>query len=111
VDDDGNSLRVIVIEEFALTLVVWFGGTLTTDGLIVLPGRPSPLDEESVTLRKSGVGVLDTGIGLVIATLLHLHDSVTPLLHLFHEIDSTTTIVVRGVRNSLLLEGGHETPE
>jgi len=110
-DDDGNSLRVIVIEELALTLVIGLSSTLAADGLVVLPGRPTPLDEENVSLGESSVIVLDARVWLIITTLLHLNNSMSVTMHLVHEIDSTTTIVVRSVRNCLLLEWGHETPE
>jgi hypothetical protein len=84
VDDDGNALRVIVIEELALTTVVGLSRSIAADGLIVLPGGPAPLNEEHIALGESSVVVLNTGIGLIITTLLHLHNGVSSLVHLVH---------------------------
>jgi hypothetical protein len=111
VDDDGNSLRVIVIEELALTLVVGLGGTLAADGLVVLPSGPAPLNEENIALGEPRIIVLDARVWLIITTLLHLDNGMSSVMHFVHEINSTTTIMVRSIRNCLLLERGHEAPE
>jgi hypothetical protein len=110
-DDDGNSLDMIVIEELALPTIVGFRGSVTSKGNIVLPGRPTPLNEEHITLREPSIIVLDTRIGLIIAALLHLNHSVTPALHLVNEINTTTTVMIRCCGYGLLLERGYKPPE
>jgi len=110
-DDDRNALRMIVIEELTLTTVVGFRGSIAAERSIVLPGWPTPLHEEHITLRKSSVIVLDTGVGLIVTTLLDLDNRVTSPLHLIHEINATTTIVVRRCGHSLLFEWIYKTPE
>jgi hypothetical protein len=111
VDDDGNPLGMIVIEELTLPTIVRLSRTVTTYRRIVLPRRPTPLNEEHVALRKSRIIILDAGIGFIIATLLHLDHGVTATLHLIDEINTTPTIMVGRCGHSLLLERGYKAPE
>jgi hypothetical protein len=102
---------MIVIEELALPTIVGLRRAVTADRRIVLPRRPTPLNEEHVTLRKPRVVIFHTRIGFIIATLLHLDHSVTTTLHLVNEINASTAIVVRRCGHGLLFERGYKAPE